>query len=112
MLGVYVLFTYVLFEEPSLIASNQQIYDLYKWIIFEKKRHPGKQFFDISELCILCNKDSCCEHITGGVNIYLHGCVCLLAPECAVYLSVCVCLCVCDIKLKYQQKTTLCDRPQ
>ena len=78
---MYVLFTYVLFEEPSLIASNQQIY-------------------------------SCCEHITGGVNIYLHGCVCLLAPECAVYLSVCVCLCVCDIKLKYQQKTTLCDRPQ
>ena len=22
-----------------------------------------------------CNKDSCCEHITGGVTIYLHGCV-------------------------------------
>ena len=30
-------------EEPSLIAaSNQQIYDFYKWIIFEKKRHCGK----------------------------------------------------------------------
>ena len=29
-------------EKPSLIASNQQIYDIYKWIIFEKKRHCGK----------------------------------------------------------------------
>ena len=33
------------------------------------------------------------EHITGGVNIYLYGCVSLLAPECAVCL-LCVCLCV------------------
>ena len=37
---------------------------------------------------------SCCEHITGGVNIYLYGCVILLVPECAV----CLCLCLCDIK--------------
>ena len=29
-------------EEPSLIASNQQINDFYKWIIFEKKKHCGK----------------------------------------------------------------------
>ena len=29
-------------EVPSLAASNQQIYDFYKWIIFEKKRHCGK----------------------------------------------------------------------
>ena len=29
-------------EEPSLIASNQQIYDCYNWIIFQKKRHCGK----------------------------------------------------------------------
>ena len=36
---------------------------------------------------------SCCEHITGGVNIYLYGRVILLAPECAV----CLCLCVCVI---------------
>ena len=26
-------------EEPSTIASNQQIYDFYNLIIFEKKRH-------------------------------------------------------------------------
>ena len=26
----------------------------------------------ISELFIQCNADSCCEHITGGVNIYLY----------------------------------------
>ena len=29
-------------EEASLIASNLQIYDFYKRIIFEKKRHCGK----------------------------------------------------------------------
>ena len=39
-------------EEPSLIASNQQIYDFEKWIIYEKKRHGEKQNFDISELFI------------------------------------------------------------
>ena len=29
-------------EEPNLIASNQQMYDFYKWIIFEKESHCGK----------------------------------------------------------------------
>ena len=29
-------------EEPSPIASDQQMYDFYKWIIFEKKRYCGK----------------------------------------------------------------------
>ena len=40
-------------------------------------------------------KGSCYEHIAVGVNIYLYGCVSLLAPECAVCLCVCVCVCVC-----------------
>ena len=57
---------------------------------------------DICELFIQCNKDSCCEHITVGVNIYLYGCVSLLAPECAE------CLCVCEIKSEHQQNITLC----
>ena len=35
-----------------------------------------------------CNTDSCCEHMTGGANIYLYGCVSLLAPKCDVYLCV------------------------
>ena len=49
---VYVLLTYTISisiidlcvsqEEPSLIASNQRIYEFYKWIIFEKKTHCGK----------------------------------------------------------------------
>ena len=30
--------------------------------------------------------NSCCEHITGGVNIYLYECVSVLAPEC-VHMS-------------------------
>ena len=29
-------------EELSFIASNQQIYDLHKWVIFEKKKHFRK----------------------------------------------------------------------
>ena len=37
--------------------------------------------------------------MSGGVNVYLYGCVSLLAPECAVFLcvyaSVFVCACVC-----------------
>ena len=74
-------------------------------LIFEKKRHSGKQFFDIIKLFIHCIKDSYSEHIAVVVNIYLYGCVILLA------LSV-LCISVCDIKSKYQQKVTLCVRPQ
>ena len=40
---------------------------------------------------IHCNTDSCCEYMPGDVNIYLYGCVSLLSPECAGYLSVYVC---------------------
>ena len=37
----------------------------------------------------------------GGVNIY--ECVSLLAPECAVCLSVCVCVCLCVLMwVRYQ----------
>ena len=51
----------------------------------------------ISELFIHCNKDNYCEHITGGVNIYLYGSFNPLVPECDVCLCVhiYVCLCVC-----------------
>ena len=44
--------------------------------------------FDIGELSIQCNKDSCCEHITIGENIYLYGV--------SVYWPLSE-LCVCDI---------------
>ena len=46
-----------------------------------------------------CNKNSCYEHITVGVNIYLYG-VSILAPECVVCLCVCVSVCLCEIKSK------------
>ena len=39
---VFCLLTPVLFEETSLTASNQQTYDLHKWIIVGKRRHHGK----------------------------------------------------------------------
>ena len=61
---------------------------------------------DVSELSIQCYKDTFCEHITGGANIYLYGCVILLTPECAMCLCVLVCICISDIKSEYQQKTT------
>ena len=63
--------------------------------MFEKKRHCGKQNFDIGELFIQCNKDNCYEHITVGVNIFT--CVSLLGPECAVCFCVMCCLCVCVV---------------
>ena len=34
-----------------------------------------------------CNTDSCCEHIVGGVIIYLYGWLGLLAFKCAVSVS-------------------------
>ena len=37
---------------------------------------------DIGKLLIQCNRNCCCEHITGGVNIYLYGCVSVLTPVC------------------------------
>ena len=48
--GVSVLFIYTIsisincvsLEEISLIASNEQIYTFYKWVIFWKKTHCGK----------------------------------------------------------------------
>ena len=61
---------------------------------------------DVSELSIQYYKDTFCEHITGGSNIYLYGCVILLTPECAMCLCVLVCICISDIKSEYQQKTT------
>ena len=57
-------------------------------------------------LSVLCDKDNCCEHITGGVNVYLYGLFSLLAPKCAVCLCVCLCLFVSNIKSEYQVKTT------
>ena len=64
-----------------------------KWLNFGKVLSPpfisgegGVQLWFIQ-----CNTDSCCEHMTGGVNIHLYGCVSRLVPECPVYLCVYVC---------------------
>ena len=84
-------------KEPSHIASNQQV----------KKRHCGKCIFYISELFIQCDKDSCCEHITSGVNIYLYWCVSLLAPECVVCLCMCLFVYV-WYQIRVPAKTHMC----
>ena len=111
---MYVLFIYTIFicvsqEEPDLIGSNQQICDL-QVNKFEKKSYCRNWIFDIDELCIQCNKDSCCEHITGGVNIFLWVCQSIGPWMYSVCVCVCVCVCVlvcgsvCDTKSEYQQK--------
>ena len=41
---VYTISIYFYFK-----ASNQEIYDFYKWIIFKKERLCGEKIFDISE---------------------------------------------------------------
>ena len=99
--------TCVLQEEPSFLASNQQIW-LFQVNNFGTEKTLWKVNFSIfkffSELFIQYSKDSCCEHITIVVNIYLFGYVTLLATECTVRV------CVCDIKSEYLQKTMSCVR--
>ena len=78
-------------EQPSLIPYSILSTDI--WLLqvnnFYKEKTLRKVFFNITELSIQCNKDSCCEYITGGVNIYLFGCVSLImALECAVRVCV------------------------
>ena len=53
------------------------------------------KIFDISELFIQCNIDSCCDHIAGAVNTYLYRCVSLLVQVCFVCVCACACACVC-----------------
>ena len=46
--------------------------------------------FDTSELFIQCSKDSCCEHISGGANIYSYGFVSVYWPLSVFCVSVCM----------------------
>ena len=74
---------------------------------------------NISKLFIWCDTNSSCEHITGGVNIYLHGWVILLASAFDVFVCVCVCvilnqstskkyvICQTSVKLKTDNIITL-----
>ena len=94
-------------EELSLIASNQQICDFYKWIIFEKKIHWGKQIFDISELCSVTQIASLGKYQM--VLIYICMAVSVYWP--LSVLCVFVCMCVCDIRSEYKQIATECVGP-
>ena len=58
-----------------------------KYILESKFLISGNYLFNVI-------KDSCSEHITVGSNIYLFGCVSLLAPECAECICLCVFVCV------------------
>ena len=89
MFGAYVCFIYVI--SISIICFTGAIWSFTSWLSqvnnFWKENILERKFL-ISEIFILWNKDSCCEHVTGGVNMYLHGCVSLLALEHAVCLWV------------------------
>ena len=49
-------------------------------------------YYSIIYLIFWFNTGKCCEHVTGGVNIYLYGCVSLLALEFALCVFVFVCV--------------------
>ena len=97
MFGVYVFFVYLHhFSQYSLCFTcfallnliNRFMTSTIEW--FLKSRDIVKcKSLDISELFIQCNTYSYCERITGGVNIYLYGCVSLLSPRlCCVFVCV------------------------
>ena len=120
---VFCLFTQYLsvflFHRKNLFLLNL-INRYIKSVTFEKQRHYGtlQSKFLISanyllnviqrKLFIKCNTESCCEHITDSIDIYLCACASQLAPVYAMYL----CLSMCDIKSEYQQKAKSCVRPQ
>ena len=93
---VFCLFTpslsvlFVFHRKNLVFVPNVQIYGFYKWEIFKKKRHWKRNFW--YQWIIQCNTDSCCEHMTDGVNIYLQRCASLLVWVCCVSLCVCVCV--------------------
>ena len=83
----------------NFIASNQQTCDFYKWVILKRKGIVVSKVQFWYQWIIQCNMDSCCENITGGVTIYLHGCQSIGPCVCSV--SVCVCVCM---RLWYQMR--------
>ena len=95
------------FNETFLTLSSLacNIFSKNSWFLFLDKSQVQKSVDVIT--CFFCTvkkqkfrsiqthswnpQDSCCEYMAGDVNIYLYGCVSLLVPECAGYLSVYVC---------------------
>ena len=85
---MYVSSFCILLEGLIFIEANQQALSaLWRGVVKALYTFSVKQTFKISELFIQYNTDSCCEQITGCVNICLHVSVSLLVPVC----EVCVC---------------------
>ena len=94
------IFQYSLFHRKNLVLLNP-INRYIKSVTFEKQIYRGtlhSKFLisanvssDViqSKLFIQYNTESCCEHMTGSINIYLHACVGPLCVPC-VFVSVCV----------------------
>ena len=53
--------------------------------------------FDISDLFIQSNRDTCVEHITGSVDMYSYVCISLFIGACAFFPFIYLC----DIKSDY-----------
>ena len=62
----------------SFIASKEQIFGLYKWVILEL--HIGKNILDTIELFIQCNTGSCCKwlYVRMRVRVRVRACVCVI----------------------------------
>ena len=74
-------------EEFTVIESNQQKteYFLKRKNIVESKFLIQNFWYRIIDSIAINN---CCKHITGGVKIYLYGCISLVVSECAVLFFV------------------------
>ena len=86
---------------PSLIASNQLIYDFCKWVIFEEKRQISKENVWYQWKCLIAPVTT--RQI---VLIYIYMDVSVYWPMCVlcVFVHMCVFVCVCDTKSEYQPK--------
>ena len=100
LLTPYLSIFYVFYEKNLMLLNLINRYVTSTSQKLKKKKHK-----DIVEPCrflILANysfndrvHNRCCVYITGGINIYFHGCQSIGPCVC------CVCVCVCEIKSEY-----------
>ena len=89
MFGVCFMFIYTI-SISIICVSQEELGTTSTSEQFFKRKDIVESKFLISVNCLVRYRSLLSSH-DRGVNIYLYGCVSLLAPECAVYLCVYVC---------------------